>query len=181
MQSNRLVILDRDGVINEDSPHAIRSFEAWHPLRGSIESIARLSQAGWRVAIATNQSGIGRGYLSEATLERIHAALHASVHALGGSIATIAVCPHAPQDDCACRKPRTGLMTRIEEVTGICAEGAPFVGDSLRDMQAAVAHGCTPVLVRTGNGHRDEPAARALGVNRVFEDLAAATDWLLRR
>lgn len=179
MQAHRLVILDRDGVINEDTPHSIRSFEEWHPLPGSIESIARLSQAGWAVAIATNQSGIGRGYLSEASLVRIHAALHASVHALGGSIAAIAVCPHSPEDGCECRKPKAGLMRQIERVTGTSAVGAPFVGDSLRDMQAAVTHGCAPVLVRTGNGQRDEPAARALGVSLVFDDLAAAAGWLL--
>ena len=179
MQANRLVILDRDGVINEDSPHSIRSIEEWHPLPGSIEAIARLSQAGWRVAIATNQSGIGRGYLSEASLERIHAALHASVRALGGFITTIVVCPHAPQENCACRKPKAGLISRIEEITHTRAVSVPFVGDSLRDMQAALTYGCIPVLVRTGNGQRDEPAAQTLGVKTVFDDLAAAADWLL--
>lgn len=179
MHANRLVILDRDGVINEDSPHSIRSLEEWHPWPSSIEAIARLSLGGWQVAIATNQSGISRGYLSTVSLERIHTALHTSVHALGGSITTIAVCPHAPQDDCACRKPKPGLLAQIEAATRSSARGMPFVGDSLRDMQAALAHGCTPILVRTGNGRRDEPAARALGVNTVFDDLAAAADWLL--
>ncbi len=179
MRSNRLVILDRDGVINEDSPQSIRTLAQWRPLPGSIEAIARLSVAGWTVGIATNQSGIGRRYLTQSTLDDIHAALHSAVGSLGGSIAIIAFCPHLPEDGCVCRKPATGLITQIEVATGCDAIGAPFIGDSIRDVQAAVSHGCVPVLVRTGNGRSDEADARRLGTRRVFDDLAKATDWLL--
>jgi D-glycero-D-manno-heptose 1,7-bisphosphate phosphatase len=179
MPANRLVVLDRDGVINEDSPDSIRTLAQWRPLPGSVEAIARLSQAGWTVAVATNQSGIGRGYLSMATLDSIHSALLSAVQAIGGSIAIVAFCPHTPTDGCTCRKPATGLLTRIEEATGLSARGAPFVGDSPGDMGAALAHGCLPMLVRTGNGLGWEAEARRLGVTRVFDDLASAADWLL--
>ena len=179
MPANRLVILDRDGVINEDSPDSIRTLAQWRPLPGSIEAIARLSKAGWTVGIATNQSGIGRGYLSLATLDSIHSALLTAVHAIGGNIAIVAFCPHTPQAGCTCRKPATGLISRIEETTGLSARGAPFIGDSPGDMGAAMAHGCLPLLVRTGNGQAWEADARKLGVSHVFDDLASAADWLL--
>lgn len=179
MPVQRLVIVDRDGVINADSAQSIRRLADWQPLDGSIETLARLSRAHWTVAVATNQSGIGRGYLSSAALAEIHAALHMAVRTAGGEVSTIAVCPHRPSDHCTCRKPRRGLIDRIVACTGLTAMGAPFIGDSLRDMQAALTAGCTPVLVRTGNGTDCEAAARALGVALVFDDLREAGQWLL--
>jgi D-glycero-D-manno-heptose 1,7-bisphosphate phosphatase len=174
-----LVILDRDGVINHDSPDAITTPEAWQPLPGSLQAIGRLHRAGCAVAIATNQSAVGQGRLSLATLDAIHERLRAAVRAAGGCIAMIAVCPHAPDAGCTCRKPRTGLLAQIERATGRSAAGAPFVGDSLRDLEAGRAYGCMPILVRTGNGARTEAAAIAAGFGPVFDDLAAATSWIL--
>ena len=178
MPSNRLMILDRDGVINEDLPGSIRSLADWRPIRGSIEAIAILSRKGWRVCVATNQSGVGRGYISSAELESIHLELLSMVDRAGGRIDTIAVCPHTPQDRCACRKPGVQLLVQIEQQTGLSARGAPFVGDSIRDIQAALRFGCLPVLVRTGNGKAIEAEAKAAGVKYVFDDLLSATDWL---
>lgn len=181
MLSNRLIILDRDGVINEDSPRSIRSIDEWVPIRGSMEAIARLCSNGWRVAVATNQSGIARGYLSLAVLESIHLRLSHEATLEGGRIDTIAVCPHAPEQQCACRKPGIELLAEIERTTGLSAQGAPFVGDSMRDIEAALRFGCLPVLVRTGNGKEIEAAALAAGVKHVFDDLLGASAWLTQR
>ena len=181
MLSNRLIILDRDGVINEDSPRSIRSLDEWIPIRGSMEAIARLCGRGWRVAVATNQSGIARGYLTPTVLVDIHHALVARAVEAGGRIDVIAVCPHAPEDGCACRKPGTELLAEIERKTGLSAQGAPFVGDSMRDIEAAQRFGCVPVLVRTGNGSEVEAEAKAVGVKHVFDDLSAAVEWLIQR
>ena len=125
MLYKRLIILDRDGVINEDSPGSVRSLEDWRPISGSIDAIVRLSRAGWSVCIATNQSGIDRGHLSRQVLEDIHEALLTRVAAAGGVIDVIAVCPHRPEDGCACRKPAVGLLLQLEQQTGLSADGAP--------------------------------------------------------
>ena len=147
-----LVILDRDGVINRDSREFVKSADEWLPLPGSIEAIARASRAGFRVAIATNQSGLSRGYFTLDDLEAIHQRLCEEVEAAGGHIAGIFYCPHLPTEGCSCRKPATGLLSAIETEIGTSPRGCPFVGDSLRDLQAARAFGCDPVLVRTGKG-----------------------------
>ena len=147
-----LLILDRDGVINEDSNAYICSLEQWHPISGSIRAIANLSCAGFRIAIATNQSGLNRGYFTLDTLEEIHARLCKLVEAEGGHIEGIFYCPHLPGENCSCRKPATGLIDTIETELGESARGAYFIGDSLKDLQAASAHGCIPVLVKTGKG-----------------------------
>lgn len=147
-----LVILDRDGVINEDSDDYIRSLDDWHPVPGSIEAIAELSRAGYRIAIATNQSGLSRGYFDLNTLEAIHARLCLLVEEQGGHIAGIFYCPHLPDAGCDCRKPRTGLLQAIETELGESPRGCHFIGDSLKDLQAARAYGCLPVLVKTGKG-----------------------------
>ena len=147
-----LLILDRDGVINEDSEAYIRSLDEWHPIAGSIGAIANLSRAGFRIAIATNQSGLSRGYFTLDTLEEIHTRLCELVEAEGGHIEGIFYCPHLPDEHCNCRKPATGLVQAIELELGEPAKGAYFVGDSLKDLQAAATHGCIPVLVRTGKG-----------------------------
>ncbi len=178
MLSNRLIILDRDGVINEDSPRSIRSLDEWIPIPGSMDAIARLCSNGWRVAVATNQSGIARGHLSVAVLGSIHQLLMARAAQAGGQIDTIAVCPHAPENGCACRKPGVELLAEIERKTGMSAQGAPFVGDSMRDIDAALRFGCLPVLVRTGNGKDIEVEARAAGVKHVFDDLLGVSEWL---
>ena len=175
-----LVILDRDGVINEDSDHYIRSPEQWHPVAGSIEAIARLSRAGYRIAVATNQSGLGRGYFSLATLEAIHARLEAQVTRAGGQLSCICFCPHTPADLCDCRKPRPGLVHQIEKKLGCPAAGAWLVGDSLCDMQLALRCGCKPALVRTGKGERTLASGDLdRGAVSVFDNLSHFTRCLL--
>lgn len=170
-----LVILDRDGVINEDSPDFIRSPEAWQPIPGSLEAIALLTRAGWRIAVATNQSGLARGLFDVATLEAIHRRMLIAVEAAGGRIEVIAHCPHGPDDRCGCRKPEPGLMHQIAARTGLPLAAAPCVGDSMRDLIAASAAGCRPVLVRTGKGRETEAGlhgAESPSV-AVFDDLHA--------
>ncbi|TFH87576.1 D-glycero-beta-D-manno-heptose 1,7-bisphosphate 7-phosphatase [Billgrantia azerbaijanica] len=182
--ADRLVILDRDGVINRDSDHYVKTLDEFVPYPAAIAAIARLSGAGWTVAVATNQSGIARGYYDGATLAAMHRRLHALVCDAGGEIAHIAVCPHGPDDGCSCRKPLPGLLEQIRDALGLASlEGSWMVGDSLRDLQAGEALGCLPVLVRTGKGDRTlvkHPELAAPGsTTRVFDDLAQFVDWLL--
>lgn len=175
----RLVVLDRDGVINEDSDEFIKSPEEWRPIPGSLEAIARLHQAGVRVAVVTNQSGVGRGLYSEETLAAIHARMSQAVEAVGGRLAGIFYCPHRPDAGCACRKPKTGLLDRLEQALALPVIGEPFVGDRLSDLDAARAVGARAVLVRTGVG---ELTLRAIGdrVAEVYPDLAAAVRTFLQ-
>lgn len=176
----QLVILDRDGVINRDSDDYVKSLDEFIPYPQALEAIARLSQAGWMVAVATNQSGIARGYYDVDTLEAMHAKMQALVTAAGGKIDHIAYCPHGPDDECSCRKPLPGLLERIRAALGLkTLEGSWMVGDSLRDLQAGNAAGCHSALVRTGKGARTELKDADLGHERIFDDLAAFTDWLL--
>lgn len=169
----RLVVLDRDGVINRESAAFIRSPDEWLPLPGSLEAIAALSAAGYAVVVATNQSGVGRGLFDAATLGAIHARMTDAVSAAGGRLAGIFFCPHAPEAGCDCRKPKAGLMRQIEQAYGRSLAGEPVVGDSERDLRAAQAVGARAILVRTGNGRDTErklvPADRV----EVFDDLAA--------
>lgn len=174
----KLIILDRDGVINEDSDAFVKSVAEWHPLPGSIEAIARLSKAGWTVAVATNQSGLARGYFSAQTLEAMHQRLRELVAAQGGQVDLIRHCPHGPDDGCDCRKPLAGLFQQIAEHYAITLNGVPTVGDSLRDLQAGAAVGCQPYLVRTGKGRTTEGKSLPAGT-RVFDDLAAVASYLL--
>jgi D-glycero-D-manno-heptose 1,7-bisphosphate phosphatase len=178
---DRLVILDRDGVINQDSDHYVKSLAEWIPYPSAIEAIARLTRHGYRVAIATNQSGIGRGYYDGATLDAMHARLRDLVHlARGGPIAHIASCPHRPEDACDCRKPQTGLLEEIRETLGYAdLRGSWMVGDSLRDLQAGEAMGCRSVLVRTGKGEMTLARGEGLEQAMIFDDLAAFVDWLV--
>jgi len=179
--SVRLVILDRDGVINEDSDDYIKSVEEWEPVPGSIEAIARLSKAGYLVAVATNQSGLARGYFDEITLANIHNLMNALVEDAGGNIAAVCYCPHHPDAGCECRKPLPGLLNEIETTLGVPVAGAWYVGDSLKDIQAARNKACRPILVRSGKGRSTE--ARLSQEDRqqlpVFDDLAAATAYIL--
>ena len=151
---NKLIILDRDGVINQDSDEYVKSLEEWIPIEGSCEAIADLYKAGYTIAVATNQSGLARGYFSQDDLEAMHGRMNALIEEAGGKIATIKYCPHGPDDHCDCRKPLPGLVDQIEAELGISAEGAWFVGDSLRDLQAGLPKGCKPALVLTGKGER---------------------------
>ena len=175
-----LIILDRDGVINEDSDDYIRGLADWRPVAGSIEAIAQLCQAGYRVAIATNQSGLSRGYFGLDELEAIHQELCRLVEEAGGAIAGIAYCPHLPDAGCDCRKPGTGLLKALEAELGEPAQGAWFVGDSLKDLQAAEAHQCRPALVLSGKGQRtaqglasEDPGVKAPSAIPIYSNLAA--------
>lgn len=182
--TDRLVILDRDGVINRDSDDYVKTLDEFVPYPTAIAAIARLTQAGWTVAVATNQSGIARGYCDEATLAAMHRRLHTLVRQAGGEIAHIAVCPHGPGDGCDCRKPLPGLLEQIRDALGLQdLAGSWMVGDSQRDLQAGDHMGCRPVLVRTGKGERTlakhpELAAPDSPV-RVVDDLGQFVDWLL--
>ena len=175
----RLVILDRDGVINEEREDYIRSVEQWRPLPGSLEAIARLHQAGLVIAVATNQSGVGRGLMTLAALQAIHDRMCQEIRAAGGELAGIFFCPHAPTDGCRCRKPAPGLLAQIERKLRLAVAGEYMVGDSLRDLQAAKAAGARPALVRTGFGRATERQLEDAAGTRVFDSLATFTDWLL--
>ena len=169
----KLVILDRDGTINHDSDQHIKSPAEWKPIKGSLEAIARLSQNGWRVVVATNQSGIGRGLFDMATLNAIHDTMHRAVHLAGGRIDAIFFCPHAGDSNCECRKPKPGMLLEIAKRMNVELEGVPMVGDSLRDLQAAVAAGARPVLVLTGKGTKTRDAGGLPAGTVIISDLAA--------
>lgn len=176
LQTKPIILLDRDGVINQDSAAYVKSVDEWIPLPGSIKSIAALSKAGFQVFVVTNQSGIARGYYDEATLNAMHDKMKALVAKEGGSIAGIEYCPHGPDDNCSCRKPKSGMIEAIETQLGLSFETTPaiMVGDSLRDLQAGKARGCSPVLVLTGNGR--ETQYKAIDFHfEIYTDLAAFT------
>jgi D-glycero-D-manno-heptose 1,7-bisphosphate phosphatase len=150
----KLIILDRDGVINEDSDNYIKSTDEWRPLPGSIEAVARLSNAGFHVVVATNQSGISRKLFDLQTLNAMHNKMHQLVAEHGGNIDAVFFCPHGPNDDCDCRKPKTGLLLEAAKRAGASLQGVPCIGDSYRDIESARAVGALPILVRTGKGTR---------------------------
>ncbi|MBK3442684.1 D-glycero-beta-D-manno-heptose 1,7-bisphosphate 7-phosphatase [Pseudomonas lactis] len=174
----KLLILDRDGVINYDSDAYIKSVEEWIPLPGSIEAIAQLSKAGWTVAIATNQSGIARGYYDIATLEAMHARLRALVAEQGGEVGLVVYCPHGPDEGCDCRKPKPGMLKIISEHYKVPLAGIWFVGDSLGDLEAAKAVDSQPVLVKTGKGEKTQAKNLPVGT-LIFDDLAAVAAELI--
>lgn len=147
-----LVILDRDGVINHDSPNYIKALNEWAPIDGAIEAIARLSRAGYPVAVATNQAGVPKGFIPEQELDAMHVRLRELVHAAGGEPPQIHDCRHHPDEQCSCRKPKPGMLLAACQARGVPPSEALFVGDSWSDIQAALAAGCQPVLVLTGNG-----------------------------
>ncbi|WP_206425752.1 D-glycero-beta-D-manno-heptose 1,7-bisphosphate 7-phosphatase [Pseudomonas synxantha] len=174
----KLLILDRDGVINYDSDAYIKSVDEWIPLPGSIEAIAQLSKAGWTVAIATNQSGIARGYYDIPTLEAMHARLRALVAEQGGEVGLVVYCPHGPDEGCDCRKPKPGMLKIIAEHYKVPLAGIWFVGDSLGDLEAAKAVDSQPVLVKTGKGEKTQAKALPVGT-LIFDDLAAVAAELI--
>ena len=174
----KLVILDRDGVINEDSSDFIKSPAEWHPLPGSLDAIARLTRAGYAIVVATNQSGVGRGLLDETTLRSIHDKLRNAVNKAGGRLTDIVYCPHRPDEACTCRKPQPGLFRQVAERYDVKLAGVPVIGDSARDLDAARAVGARPILVLTGKGRATLSTVSPTGVE-VYPDLAAVATQLV--
>jgi D-glycero-D-manno-heptose 1,7-bisphosphate phosphatase len=173
-----LIILDRDGVINHDSDEFIKSPSEWEPIEGSLEAIARLNYAGYRVVVITNQSGIARGLFDVCTLTRIHNKMQRMLSQAGGKIEAIFFCPHGPDDGCDCRKPKGGAFQQLAHRLRISLNNVPAIGDSLRDLQAAQAVGAKPILVRTGKGEKTLASGIPDGVD-VYADLAEAVSALL--
>ena len=176
----KLIILDRDGVINYDSDEFIKSPDEWIPIPGSLEAIARLNKGGYRVAVATNQSGVARGLLNIVTLNAIHQKLHTSAQQIGADIDAIFFCPHAAADSCDCRKPKAGMFRAIGKRFDTNLKGVPTVGDSLRDLQAGYVAGCTPYLVLTGKGEKTRDKGGLPPGTLIYPDLAAVVDFLLK-
>ena len=178
--SPRLVILDRDGVINHDSDDFVKTPAEWLPINGSIDAIARLSMAGFTVAVATNQSGVGRKLIEESALEAMHDKLRSLVRKAGGDVDSIAYCPHLPGDGCECRKPAPGLLKQLARHYGVPLEGVPVVGDSERDLEAARVVNARPILVLTGSGERTAANLQRRGDKvETFADLDAAASALI--
>lgn len=183
----KLIILDRDGVINHDSAEYIKSAEEWIPIDGSIEAIVRLYKAGFTVVVATNQAGLARGKFELDDLEAMHEKLTQLVEEQGAELAAIFYCPHHPDDKCKCRKPLPGMLDAIEAEFNTSVESCYFVGDSLRDLQAGIAKGCKPALVKTGNGeatlaqlqNAELADSVTLSQVQVFDNLAAAADFII--
>ena len=178
----KLVILDRDGTINEDREDYVKSPDEWVPLPGALEAISRLNHAGWHTVLATNQSGLGRGLFDMASLNEIQLKMNQALAAQGGRVDAVFFCPHASDEGCDCRKPKPGLMLQIAERFGVSLENTPMVGDNLRDMQAGQAAGCPTHLVLTGKsaglqGQALEHLLAAVPGTRVHADLLAFADW----
>ncbi|MFB6260424.1 MAG: D-glycero-beta-D-manno-heptose 1,7-bisphosphate 7-phosphatase [Thiohalorhabdaceae bacterium] len=172
------VLVDRDGVLNEDRPDYVRSWGEWVWQEGVLEALARLNAAGISVGVMTNQSGIDQGILASEELERIHTRMRDEAAEAGGRIDGVFFCPHVDADACGCRKPLPGLLHQAADQLGCEPAGIPFVGDAERDLLAARAAGAEPVLVRTGKGAATERRGLPSGT-RVYDDLAAFVDNLL--
>ena len=177
----KLVILDRDGVINQDSAQFIKSPDEWKPVPGSLDAIAKLNQSGYRVVVATNQSGVGRGLFDMNTLNAINRKMHDAVFQAGGRIDAVFFCPHAADSKCGCRKPKTGLFVDISQRFNMSLAGVPAIGDSLRDLQAASAVGAHPMLVLTGKGEKTFTAGDLPLDTMVFDNLLAAAKHILAK
>jgi len=169
----KLVILDRDGTINHDSDRYIKSPEEWRPISGSLEAIARLTQAGYRVVVATNQSGIARGLFTVGALFDIHDTLQRAAMQAGGRIDAFFFCPHADADACRCRKPQPGMLLEVARRFNVPLDEVYMVGDAQRDVLAAAAAGARPVLVLTGKGQQTKEEGGLPPGTQVFADLAA--------
>ena len=177
----RLVVLDRDGVINHDSDAYIKSPAEWRPIDGSLEAIAALARHGFTVAVASNQSGIGRGLYDSAALAAIHRKMQDAVARAGGAIDRIVICPHLPEDACECRKPAPGLLRQLAGHYRVPLRGVPVIGDSLRDLEAALKVDARPILVLTGNGRRTQEALREREWRvETYMDLREAAAALVR-
>ena len=182
----KLVILGRDGILNEFRDDHVKAPEEWYPIPGALEAVSRLNHAGWHTVVATNQSGIGRGMIDMASVNAVHAHMLKQLMAVGGRIDAVFFCPHTPEDQCDCRKPLPGLMRDIGKRYGIDLKHVPLVGDTLRDMQAAHAAGCQPHLIRSGRAAVLGPElikdiVDQLPGTRVHDDLAAFAEYLLGR
>ncbi len=177
----KTIILDRDGVINHDSDAYIKSPDEWVPIAGSLEAIARLSQAGYRILVATNQSGVARGLFDLETLNAIHQKMVSAIKQHGGNLDGIYYCPHGPDDNCTCRKPRPGLLLQIERELGIDLSQTSVVGDSLRDIQAAAAIGAKPVLVLTGKGTTTLDQIKHEQRIDIYQNLAEFAELLIAK
>ena len=182
----KLVILGRDGILNEFRDDHVKAPEEWYPIPGALEAVSRLNHAGWHAVVATNQSGIGRGMIDMASVNAVHADMLKQLQAVGGRIDAVFFCPHTPEDQCDCRKPLPGLMRDIGKRYGIDLKHVPLVGDTLRDLQAAQAAGCEPHLIRSGRASVLGPELVELMVDqvpgtRVHDDLAAFAEHLLGR
>ncbi len=175
----QLIILDRDGVINFDSDQFIKSPEEWKPIPGSLEAIARLNQAGYRVVVSTNQSGVGRGLFDMPTLNAIHDKMHKACALVGARIDAVFFCPHSADSHCNCRKPKTGMLEEIAARYNVSLSGVPAVGDSLRDLQSAATIGAQPYLVLTGKGVKTRAAGGLPEGTPVFANLAAVAEELV--
>jgi len=175
----KLIILDRDGVINHDSDHFIKSPYEWHPIPGSIEAIASLNLSGWKVAVATNQSGVARGLFDSHTLDLIHQSMYFHLEKCNAKIDYLVCCQHGPDDNCNCRKPRPGMYQQIALKFDCSLLNVPVVGDSKRDLDAASAVGAQPILVRTGKGERSIAAGGLPSETIIFADLQEAVKAIL--
>jgi D-glycero-D-manno-heptose 1,7-bisphosphate phosphatase len=178
----KLVILDRDGTINEDSDDYVKSPSEWQPLSGALEAIARMNHAGWHVVVATNQSGLGRGLFDMASLNAMHTKMHSMLAAVGGRVDAVFYCPHGPEEACRCRKPEPGLFEQIAERYGVDLKDVPAVGDSQRDLVAAVSAGCEPHLVLTGKAAALQGRVLPEGYPAhtvVHRDLGAFAEYLV--
>ena len=174
----KLVILDRDGTINHDSDEYIKSPEEWRPIKGSLEAIARLTQADYRIVVATNQSGIARGLFDTRTLFAIHETLLRALAQLGGRVDAFFFCPHAADSRCPCRKPQPGMLLEVARRFNVSLDGVCMVGDAQRDLDAAAAAGARPILVLTGKGAKTRDEGKLPPGTRVFPDLAAFAQHL---
>lgn len=177
----KLLVLDRDGVINEDSPDYIKSPEEWQALPGSLEAISDLYRAGWNIVVASNQSAVGRGMITVEILNRIHAKMHRAVANAGGHIDAVFFCPHEPDDGCDCRKPKPGLLHEISRRYHVQPMQLIMVGDSKRDLESVAALDGLPILVRTGKGTDTETRGGLPANTLVFNNLAAVAAFLLAR
>ncbi|HUP06077.1 MAG TPA: D-glycero-beta-D-manno-heptose 1,7-bisphosphate 7-phosphatase [Caldimonas sp.] len=181
----KLVIVDRDGTINEDRDDYVKSPDEWVPIAGSLEAIARLNHAGWHTVVATNQSGLARGLFDTAALNAVHLKMNQALSRVGGRIDAVFFCPHGPSEGCRCRKPLPGLFEVIADRYGVALESVPMVGDSLRDLQAGAAVGCRTHLVRTGKCAKlSQPEVESLAAQipgtTVHADLAAFAEHLIQ-
>ncbi|NUU00506.1 D-glycero-beta-D-manno-heptose 1,7-bisphosphate 7-phosphatase [Herbaspirillum robiniae] len=177
----KLIILDRDGVINHDSDAFIKSPDEWIPIKGSLEAIARLNQAGYRVVVATNQSGVARGLFDIKTLNAIHQKMHSAAQQVGADIDAVFFCPHSADDNCDCRKPKPGMFHEIAKRFNISLRGGVVtVGDSLRDLQAGYVAGCAPCLVLTGKGEKTQAKGGLPPGTLTYPDLSAVVDFVLK-
>jgi len=176
----KLIVLDRDGVINQDSPTYIKSPEEWHAIPGSIEAIAKLHRHGYKVVVATNQSGIARGYFTQNTLDAMHKKMLDQIEAAGGHIEDIFICPHGPEDGCECRKPKSGLLLQAANKFNISPSEMLIIGDSIRDILAAKNYGATAIFIKTSNKNDDLLAAKSAGIS-VYASLAEAVDYITNK